>query len=229
MAGRIIYYGGTSSNGLILDLDAAKRDSYPGGGTTWKDISTVSRNTTLVNSPTYSNTRNSFIFDGIDDYVSLGNFLGIGTSNRTFNFWVRWSSLPSSFGRVISFPVNDGTSDIPAFLCGLNGGGGIQYGVGGFPYDGFLVYNGYTLNTWINVCCTVTGKTVTGYFNGVLHSTTTSTGTVSTDCIGYIGRYNNYYGQYMTGQVGYFQIYNRVLSSNEILQNYNSFKGRFGL
>ncbi len=38
MSGRIAYYGNIVRNGLVLDLDAAKRDSYPGSGTSWRDI-----------------------------------------------------------------------------------------------------------------------------------------------------------------------------------------------
>ncbi len=33
MAGRIAYYGNIVKDGLVLDLDAAKKDSYPGSGT----------------------------------------------------------------------------------------------------------------------------------------------------------------------------------------------------
>ena len=39
MAGRIAYYGGIVTNGLVLALDAAKKDSYPGAGTVWREIS----------------------------------------------------------------------------------------------------------------------------------------------------------------------------------------------
>jgi hypothetical protein len=36
MAGRISYLGGIVTQGLVLDLDAAKRDSYVGTGTAWR-------------------------------------------------------------------------------------------------------------------------------------------------------------------------------------------------
>jgi len=35
--------------------------------------------------------------------------------------------------------------------------------------------------------------------------------------------------QYTDGNIGPVQIYNRALSSNEVLHNYNALKGRFGL
>jgi hypothetical protein len=39
MAGRISYLGGIVKNGLVLDLDAGKADSYPRTGTLWNDLS----------------------------------------------------------------------------------------------------------------------------------------------------------------------------------------------
>jgi hypothetical protein len=53
MAGRIGYYGGVVKDGLVLDLDAAKLDSYPRTGTSWKDISGNQNNGTLINGPTF--------------------------------------------------------------------------------------------------------------------------------------------------------------------------------
>jgi hypothetical protein len=70
MAGRIAYYGVIVSNCLVLSLDAAKRDSYPGTGTTWNDISGNRNNGTLTNGPTFnSGNGGSIVFDGTNDYV----------------------------------------------------------------------------------------------------------------------------------------------------------------
>lgn len=222
------YFGGLVKSGMILDLDAAKKDSYPRTGNSWFDISGNNTATgTLTNDPTFSISNGGIItLDGTNDYVSLGTFNGIGTTDRTLNFWARWTAMPATWGRVVTFPANDTSSDIPSFLVGLSSGGQIQYGIGGSPYNGFL-YKSYSLNSWVNICLVVTGKTVSGYFNGVFDATATSTGTVSTNCIGVIGRYNNFYSQYMTGQVSNLQLYYRVLSASEILQNYNAMRGRF--
>ena len=48
MAGRIAYYGNIVRDGLILNLDAAKKDSYAGSGTVWNDISGNGLNGTLI-------------------------------------------------------------------------------------------------------------------------------------------------------------------------------------
>jgi len=47
MSGRIGYYGGIVKDGLVLDLDAGKKDSYNRVGTAWNDISGNAYNGTL--------------------------------------------------------------------------------------------------------------------------------------------------------------------------------------
>ena len=85
MAGRIAYYGGIVTNGLVLDLDAAKRDSYPGSGTTWNDISGNVNKGTLTNGPTFdTGSGGSLVFDGVDDYVEINLDVTSINSSKTF-------------------------------------------------------------------------------------------------------------------------------------------------
>ena len=39
---------------LVLELDAADRNSYPGSGTTWTDISGNANSGSLTNGPTFN-------------------------------------------------------------------------------------------------------------------------------------------------------------------------------
>ena len=48
-------------SGLVLALDAADRNSYPGSGTTWTDLSGRGNNGTLTNGPTYSSVNGGSI------------------------------------------------------------------------------------------------------------------------------------------------------------------------
>lgn len=63
----------TINSNLVLHLDAANPDSYPGTGATWYDISGNSNHGTLINSPLFieNGGRSLFTFDGVDDYVSI--------------------------------------------------------------------------------------------------------------------------------------------------------------
>ena len=63
-----------SKDGLVLALDPASPKSYPGTGTTWFDLSGNSNDTTLFNSPTYTNSNvHTFNFDEVDDYAKVNN------------------------------------------------------------------------------------------------------------------------------------------------------------
>jgi len=87
MAGRISYLGGIVRNGLVLDLDAAKLDSYPKFGTTWRDITFNQNNGTLVNGPTFnSGNGGSIVFDGVDDYITIPT---ITNNIYTIDFWYK--------------------------------------------------------------------------------------------------------------------------------------------
>ena len=64
---------GIITSGLISALDAADRNSYPGSGTTWTDISGNNNNGTLTNGPTFSSTNGgAIVLDGADDYINTG-------------------------------------------------------------------------------------------------------------------------------------------------------------
>jgi hypothetical protein len=70
------YYGAPIiTDGLVMALDAGNLVSYPGSGTSWKDLTINGNNSTLYNGPTFSDVNGGVIsFDGSDDYATAGNF-----------------------------------------------------------------------------------------------------------------------------------------------------------
>jgi hypothetical protein len=73
-----------------------------------------------------------------------------------------------------------------------------------------------------------TSTTLSGYFNGIKFGVTTSyiaSGTTSNFSIGsYVGPFGT---QVFNGNIANVQIYNRELTAQEVLQNYNALKSRF--
>ena len=45
----------TTTNGLVLNLDAGNRKSYSGSGTIWKDLSSYNRDANIVGTSTWNN------------------------------------------------------------------------------------------------------------------------------------------------------------------------------
>jgi len=96
MSGRVSYLGGIVKDGLILDLDAGKLDSYNRLGTTWNDISGNRNNGTLTNfsSPSPQTIWNGdngggIIFDGTNDYISSFPQQISDINSKTIEVWFR--------------------------------------------------------------------------------------------------------------------------------------------
>lgn len=228
------------TDGLMLYLDAANKQSYPGTGTVWNDLSGNGNDGTLVNGPTFANTNGgSLVFDGVNDYVTnigtLSTFSFIqNTGIFTICAWVRLIDLsaPSYF-----LGNNDGTTSYKGFYFGYQGNGGvlwlsITYGVGGQTTLDLQRTNFFLNNNWTFVTAVGNGTTCQFYRNGQTFSTSRTFGAFSTGDSTRtldLGRINNYNSSYWEGNISQTQIYNRALSPQEITQNYNSTKSRFNL
>jgi len=229
MAGRIAYYGNTVTNGLVLSLDAAKKDSYPGSGTVWRDISGNGNSGSLVNGPTYSSGNGgSFIFDGVDDYADLGNILFTNITNTTLDIW---------------FNVQTFTGNRAIFTKGAQGAGSdttwASWIISGTTQIRIRFFNSsnasnfvstlnLTSNVWYNTVVTYDNSNIVLYNNGSLVETAPLTGLLK-NCTHPIRIANDLYGNTCNMTCSGFKIYNRALSASEILQNYNAQKSRYGL
>ena len=221
-----------TDNTIILH-DAGNKRSYPGSGTVVTNIapSLDSTNTGAATNMTFSPEGNgSFNLDGTDDYISIAD-------NATLD-------LPDNF--TISMWFNgDSCNPNDLMMHRFNG-----YGMG---YDTNFVsgtdnklhayiYNG---SSWISVstttqpssgiwyCMTMTydGSNLKVYLNGVLEGTqSTGTGPAAGTAPLTIGTYVGSIVPYaFQGKIASYKIYTQTLLAEEILQNYNSQKGRFGL
>jgi len=96
-----------------------------------------------------------------------------------------------------------------------------------FEYYPMFFGGTMTLNTWQNICVV---KNLTNFFyykNGIQTATTSSSATLTTNPF-FIGG-DNTATEFASGSVALARIYDRVLSADEIAQNYNAQKSRFGL
>jgi hypothetical protein len=230
--------------GLVLNLDASRKSSYVGSGTTWNDISGNGYSGTLTNGPSFaqlsSNTDISglFIFDGVNDYVTnigdLSTFSFIQNKGvYTISAWVKPNSLNTE---MYYLGNNDGTTAKKGFYLGNTGTSNslvleISNGSIGAHTLNHVISNFYTSAAdWVNIVCVGNGVNNKVYKNGVLFNTsnfsTFSTGNTSNTLS--IGRVNSANLWYWNGFVSSVNIYNKSLSDSEVLQNYNATKSRFG-
>lgn len=236
MAGRIAYYGNIVTSGLVLNLDAAKKDSYPGSGTTWRDISGNSYNGILTNGPTFSSDNyGSIVFDGVDDFVNFGNILNFGTGDFSLEAFVLYNNITSNVaGATISKDNFSGTTTYNGVLLNISSGINFQTRnlVNGSGPDTTVKFStGLSTNTWYFIHGNRANNILYLYVNGILVNTSSeSTATNVTNSQELrIGSLSNTAPQRLNGRISNVKMYNRALSASEVLQNYNATKGRYGL
>ena len=236
-----MYYGPQIvRNGLVLALDAADRNSYPGSGTTWTDLSGNGYNGTLTNSPTFSNSNGgSIIFDGTNDYTSTSLDLSWNNTNSvSISMWIKTGNLSQSKGFLgtgnFEWQFRQGqyagaNSDL-VFVYWDNSGGHTN---GSIPsMSGFFDDTNWKhlTMTWNNSNSTILFyKNGTQIFSQVYGNP--SANRVSSELMQIGGNVYSWdgVGAYWNGSFSNIQTYNRALSATEVLQNYNATKTRFGL
>jgi hypothetical protein len=234
---------------LLLNLDAGNLKSYPTSGTAWTDLSGNANNGTLVNGPTFNSANGgSLVFDGVDDYTQLGSISAFQFANNqpyTLATWIYWSPVSASISTIISYGRVVGllpTTGDQGYYISLDNG--VLRNASFFfdYYDGSNSIsiqgnaNSIPINSWTYLVGTNNGSnTASGlsfYVNGTLSSYTTRINTNPSTInytnanfnVGARDGKSNFIGKISTGNV-----YNRALSADEVLQNYNALRGRYGL
>jgi hypothetical protein len=232
-------YGGPdiTTDGLILFLDAANSKSYPESGTIWNDLSGNNNTGTLTNGPTFSSAnKGSIVFDGVDDRVSRITNINTG-QNFTVNAWI-YPTLLGTTRRAVAASSYNYSPQNGWLIC--TAGGSINntffFSIGSDNAYQVAAANTLSLNQWvyISAVCQNGGGSIKLYNNGIETSyaitglsTNTLTYTHPEFNVGFrdsAGTTDPY-----TGNISIVQIYNRALIAQEITQNFNATKGRFGL
>lgn len=238
MGGRISYLGGIVKDGLILDLDAAKIQSYPRTGTLWNDISGNQNNGTLINGPTFDNGNGgSIVFDGTNDYVNINTISSL-QGNNPFSV-SGWFKRNGDWSNGATWGIGGGSPNIG--INSWNSGNINQITIDLWGNTTYTTNQTYSLTEWKHIVWVYTGGSFTTssiiiYINTTPYTgvnlTILRSGTSTVNISGgvVIGRAdvisNQYYGK---PTISNFLIYNRALSATEISQNYNATRARFGL
>jgi hypothetical protein len=209
-----------SDDGLVLSLDAANTKSYISGSTTWTDLSRRGNNGTLVNGPSFNSANlGSIAFDGTNDYV---NFSTTGLVVNTVNIWVYFNNTngaPIIYSGTDTY--NSGEWEWSIFI--YNNDLYFRGNAGGFGAINYPAIN--YVNKWTNFTLirNFNSKSYL-YENGIYKNEANEASSVNTNQLR-IGKG----GAYANMNLASTQIYNRALSSQEVFQNYEGLKSRYGL
>lgn len=235
-------------DGLILYLDAANKKSFVNGSNTWRDLSGNNNHFTLYNIPTF-NSSGYFTFNGTTQYARSTNTLNLSATNKvTILMWFKPASYPASgtvkllyeltnnfnsytTGFVHSYNDNSLSQNYEIFAA-LKGDVGYNIGVWSKTYFNDLLWKNSTCVFDTSQSSTenlfyVNGSFATAIQNPSPGYASNNTNNFANDYLYLVSRAgSNYFADINLASV---QIYNRVLSASEILQNYNATKTRFGL
>lgn len=225
----------------VLWVDAGQESSYPGTGNTWTDLSTTGLNGTLTNSPTFNTLGYINYANNSTQGTSFSNSSAIhflGTAPYTLDVWVRINNYPpvSSWKRIVQREGNAGIGrdGYNFWVNGAANGTDVEFATerfvaGSQAYVSKILPFSTTGSAWNHWVITYTGSQIRLYRNGVLEggpsaATTSITNATTTLAVGNIGG-----GNAIGGDISSVKIYNRALSADEVLQNFNALRRRYGI
>lgn len=241
-----IDYGSTiSTDGLILCLDAGNTRSYPGSGTTWFDIS-GNNNNFAISATAYNSTGPRYMdFNGSYGCAKkTGSDLNI-SGDVTAVVWTRVLNSTSNWRTLFRGLSTGGDHQVIIQAGGWNIGMYDNVNGSGFNSTGYSQQSlpGYGTSRWNMLVWRWTSVSYSQYQYNFSYNDTPSTlrGFVSSNNARFkhgicsIGAYNDgdqsnpaLASQYW-GDIAHISMYNRYLADEEIVEAYNSGRGRFGL
>ena len=227
------------TNGLVLALDAANPNSYPGTGNTWYDLSGNANHATKngnAANPVW-NSAGYFTFAASDGSTGANNIFTVANSATLQNLtdvtvqFICAMETKTPVGSDYDWMciVTKGEEGFQRPGTSVNQSGryyhietpaGTNSGTVFFDAD----YTGTKFNMFQTRVSNAGGTQ--GWLNGtqVATSGNTTTGNGATLYIG-----SNGFFELFKGKFGCLYIYNRALTDNELLQNYNALRRRFGI
>ena len=195
-----------------------------GSGTTIEDSSGNNNTGTLTNGPTWTTGKigGALSFDGVNDYVDLGNPLSLRPVNQiTISAWINPTDVSTS-KTIVS---KDITGAVDYFFR-VQGPGGVRCNFEGLVLD--LVGNYVLTNVWQHLACTYDGSIVSIYKDGILLGSSAASAVTYSDSGASINigrRDEGGGGLYFPGLIDDLRIYNRALSQAEIQTDMNTAVG----
>lgn len=212
------YYGGPIvTNGLVFAIDAGNLVSYPKSGTTVYDL-TGNTNASLINGTGFSTKfGGTWTFDGTDDFIRVSGVEDFANQNAvTIECWARstfpeWNApgtLVSRRNQFIMHPTEDANT--------------ISYYIYNGTYRNIIITVD-DITQWHHYAYTFDGSTLKGYLDGKFITQLTGLSPISNDTGDIeIGSDDTYTNRYLDGDIASVRLYNRALTAEEILQNYNA-------
>lgn len=220
------------TTGLVFCVDAGNPRSYPGTGTTWFDISGKGYNATLVNAPVYSNGTLQFR-NASTQYATSSFNEGLlkstnNTGSWTIEAWFKYVSAPPGGEAVVA-----GRAGCHGGIY-LNSDNSMHHAIKTDQcWTGATVITAaiMTVGSWYCSTMVYSNGTTYSYVNG----TYIASATLNLASYSIFGYDNTFYlggipTIYCTNtDIGVVRCYSTALTSDQVSQNFNAMRGRYGL
>lgn len=236
---------------LLIWLDSTNPQSYT-SGTTWSNLVSglTKYNNILVNSVTSSNveyngtTNTALSFNGTNQYMySSSNLLGAAQSNNwqeTREMWLYWRGTAGGFLQEAGTITPDTNWFDQQAAMSSNVLAYSVWNGANITTNARVVFSSLTSNTWNHIIWQHNKATnnLLAYVNGVQTFNQTGISRTTPDSViasfyilfaaGSATNFGYGGGSYWGGAISVFRWYNTILTSNQVLQNYNAERARFG-
>ncbi len=218
------------TNGLVLcmSMDGNANDStkYAHHGIVRGATPTTNR---------FGNTNSAYSFNGISNYINLGNKSLLKPNKATISMWVKPNAISTSgFGYSFNPIMVTGNTNSPghfyeAYFLGISTSGNNKFHVSSWNPSptisggGSSVQN-FNLNTWHHLTTTIDNDSIKIYINGVLDKAyfkgfATNYSSIDSIIIANSGN-STFHQRFFNGAIDDIKMYNRVLSASEVSNLY---------
>lgn len=243
MAGRIS--NSIVTNGLVMYLDAANSKSYVSGSTVWNDLTENKNNVSLINGPTYNNSNaGKIVLDGADDYISIPFASSLNTSDFTwqsFHYYKTdnnplqglWWSAQGIFGGTKNFVMAYRDIGLSSVFFRIDTQNPVAYTSTNFgtQFNGFGSTAGPIVGKWVFTTIVKNGSNFKLYWNDGILMWDVNIPDWNIVTLSLPITFGIRFIPVVTSNMDISNIlmYNRSLNTDQIQQNYNALKWRYGL
>ena len=166
----------------------------------------------------------ALMFDGVNDYVTVGSNSSLSPTNLSIESWVNYLSIGSSEEEIIG-KWGSGGITTNSYALGVNTTGRLFVKiVNSVPTEVGITDSAiFPQGVWTHVAVTYDGSTINLYKNGIKVASAPQTGNInSTASSLYIGGIAYTSLLQWKGIIDSTRLYSRALTASEILSNYNA-------
>ena len=191
-----------------------------------------------INGPTFTPAAgynpDFFAFDGVNDYMEL-DYIHPPLLETTANLWIKFGDItPTQNDYFLSGTSSSGSNASNNLHLGLLTSGRL-YAEYGSIY-GYLTASeaetNLTADTWAMLSFVWSDSSIKYYKNGVLQTTTSgfsNIGNIVNTTKLHLGRFGAYNGYYTDMDIGQLKIYDKELTADELVAEFNKHKADYGL